>query len=143
MKGLDTAARQMARLVGWAIDETLEKIWPSPADRHRQCDDLLSYLTKLEEDEEVFEARHRVFGSPLLPWETDVEPPTGAAGHKPPRVVDAGAGGRHHDELTWVLTVILRRHLSKNLGLAGAIAPVIAKAAAEELLHHFTVERTQ
>lgn len=104
MKGLDGAARQIARLASAAMDEALNHLWPMP------------------------------------------DPPdpstAGAAGPTPPSPADAGTGGgRHLHELTWVLTVVLRRHLSKQLGISGAVAPVIAKAAAEEILAHFHLSR--
>ena len=142
MKGLDAAARQIARLAGWAIDETLAKVFPPP--KAMTADGLLNYLARIEADKEVLDPGDCdcVLGSPT-PWshEDHLNPSTGAAGPQPPQQPDAGAGGRLTDELTWVLTVILRRHLSKNLGLAGAIAPVVAKASAVELLAHFDVER--
>lgn len=142
MKGLDVAARQFAKLASWAIDESLAKLFPPPkAMTSRQ---FLTYLDRIETDKEVLDPGDCdcVLGSPT-PWahEDHLNPSTGAAGRTPPEAVVDGAGGRLADELTWVLTVILRRHLSKNLGLAGAIAPVVAKSAAAELLAHFDVER--
>jgi len=139
MNGLDRVAREMARLAAEAMGEVMDRLWPLP----QPATPLLDDLTAAEERDEVLEPRHHTIGAPLLPWETEPDPPTGAAGPTPPDPADAGTGGRHHAELTAVLTVILRRHLSKHLGITGAITPVIAKAAATELLHHFTLERRQ
>jgi len=139
MKGLDRAARQIAKLVGWALDETLELLWP--IDDHAR-----TYLSQVDGAEHLARAEEHIeVHEPARPhwwteWEDEAKDglvnllhhkdPHAGAVEEPP--VFSGSGVR--SDIQAVLGVVLRSE-------HGDIAPLIAEAAAAELLRHFVIER--